>query len=267
MLKCDSPTGGDGSLSCQGSSAPDRLQNRARRVERAAGSVLHRRLTKSDAALAHLGQRAALAGAAGETSGRLRLTAMANTTPKTPPSAWVRAAREALVEEGIQGVKIDRLAQRLGVTKGGFYKHFSDRAELLARLLELWVRENLFLPPDLKPATSSAARDALVALTDRLIDEQDFDPRFDMAVRDWARVDAAAERTVARIDRQRLAHLARLFSALGCDPDEAEVRARVLYYHQVGYYALGVKESRAARKALLPLYMRILVGAERFDRG
>lgn len=192
---------------------------------------------------------------------------MANLIPKTPPSDWVQAARQALVEEGIQGVKVDRLAQRLGVTKGGFYKHFADRAELLERLLALWVSDNLFLPPGLLASTAAEARAALVALTDRLIDEQGFDPRFDMAVRDWARVDPAVARTVARVDRERLGRLAELFGALGCDPQEAEVRARVLYYHQVGYYALGVRETRALRQRLLPTYLRILVGAEHFRDG
>ena len=44
-------------------------------------------------------------------------------------------------------------------------------------------------------------------------------------------------------------------------PEEAMVRARVTYYHQVGYYALAVKESKAARRELLPLYLDVLVGA------
>lgn len=187
---------------------------------------------------------------------------MANLVPKTPPDAWVATARDLLVEEGIQGVKVDRLGQRLGVTKGGFYRHFANRADLLERLLALWERDNVFVPPLPHPLAPAQARELLVAMTDRLIDEQQFDPRFDMAVREWARVDPAVGRTLARVDRTRIARLRELFAALGCEPQEAEVRARVFYYHQVGYYALGVKESRSSRRQLLPTYMHILIGAE-----
>jgi AcrR family transcriptional regulator len=47
-------------------------------------------------------------------------------------------ARAALIEEGIGGVKIDRLAARLGVTRDGFYHNFEDREALLSALLDLW---------------------------------------------------------------------------------------------------------------------------------
>jgi AcrR family transcriptional regulator len=187
---------------------------------------------------------------------------MVNLVPKTPPATWLATARKALIEEGIHGVKVDRLAQRLGVTRGGFYKHFADRGALLERLLDLWEAQNVFaleLPP-LK--TRQSARDALVRLTDRLIEEDGFDPRFDLAVRDWARTDKRAAWAVERVDAKRIDLLRRLFLAIGCDDEEAAMRARVFYYHQIGYYALGVKQTTAERKRMLPLYMRILVGTE-----
>lgn len=194
-----------------------------------------------------------------------RTTAMANLVPKTPPSTWIATARKTLIEEGIQGVKVDRLAQRLGVTRGGFYKHFADRDALLDGLLQEWEASNVFALelPVLK--TRADAQQALERLADRLIEEDGFDPRFDMAVRDWARHDKRAAWAVERVDERRLALLRRLFRAFGCDAEEAAVRARVFYYHQIGYYAMGVHESAAERKRMRPLYTRILVGAEHLD--
>ncbi len=191
--------------------------------------------------------------------------AMANLIPKTPPETWLATARKALLEEGIQGVKVHRLAQRLGVTRGGFYKHFADRDDLLNRLLGMWEATNVFaldLPP-LK--TPRDAREALRNLTGRLIEEDGFDPRFDLAVRDWARHDKRAAWAVERVDARRMDLLRRLFLAFGCAPDEAAVRGRVFYYHQIGYYALGVRQTIAERKRMLPLYLRILVGSEHLE--
>jgi AcrR family transcriptional regulator len=190
---------------------------------------------------------------------------MANLVPKTPPTTWLTTARTVLIDEGIQGVKVDRLALKLGVTKGGFYKHFADRADLLVQLRVLWERENIFVLPMRPPTNPAKARDRVLALTRRLIDEDGYDPRFDLAVRDWARVDPDTARCVARVDRQRLGHLKGLFAGLGCDSQEADVRARVLYYHQIGYYALGITERKEERLRLLPAYLQILVGADRLQ--
>ena len=72
---------------------------------------------------------------------------MANSSSSTPSasgrslldrSAWLGAALDALHDEGIQGVKVERLARHLGVTKGSFYHHFSDRRELLLGMIDRW---------------------------------------------------------------------------------------------------------------------------------
>ena len=49
---------------------------------------------------------------------------------------WEAAALDALAENGLAGVAIEPLARRLGVTKGSFYWHFTDRDALLAALKE-----------------------------------------------------------------------------------------------------------------------------------
>ncbi|MBY0431260.1 MAG: hypothetical protein K2Q10_08685, partial [Rhodospirillales bacterium] len=65
---------------------------------------------------------------------------------------------------------------------------------------------------------------------------------------------------VREADATRTAVLRRIFDALGYAEEEAEVRARVAYYHQVGYYALGIVESRRVRAALFPTYFKMLSG-------
>lgn len=42
----------------------------------------------------------------------------------------------------------------------------------------------------------------------------------------------------------------------------ADIRARVMYYHQVGYYARGVRESRKKRRTLIPYYTKVLTGRD-----
>jgi len=51
---------------------------------------------------------------------------------------WEIAALDALADTGLAGVAVEPLARRLGVTKGSFYWHFSDREALLAAALRRW---------------------------------------------------------------------------------------------------------------------------------
>jgi AcrR family transcriptional regulator len=51
---------------------------------------------------------------------------------------WEIAALEAIAEQGLAGVGVEPLARRLGVTKGSFYWHFTDRDALLAATLRRW---------------------------------------------------------------------------------------------------------------------------------
>ena len=53
---------------------------------------------------------------------------------------WLRGAIDLIAEEGVGGLKVEPLARRLGITKGSFYWHFDDRADLIAQALDLWLQ-------------------------------------------------------------------------------------------------------------------------------
>ena len=51
---------------------------------------------------------------------------------------WLDAAFEIVAEQGFDSVRVLTLAKSLDVTRGSFYWHFSDHAELIAGLIERW---------------------------------------------------------------------------------------------------------------------------------
>src|SRR2546421_12769747 len=59
---------------------------------------------------------------------------------RTPPTSWIDEGLRALAGGGPDAVRIETLAQALGVTKGGFYWHFGDRRALLEEMLDTWER-------------------------------------------------------------------------------------------------------------------------------
>jgi AcrR family transcriptional regulator len=185
---------------------------------------------------------------------------LVNRVSKVSPERWLDAARKILIEEGVDHVKIDRLATSLRVTRGGFYHHFHNRGELLDKLLVQWEETNTFIPDLPPPKTHDDAAAMLKEVSRILIEEKDYEPRLDVAVRDWARRSKKAKAALDRVDQSRIDFFDRLYRAFGYEPREAFIRARVTYFHQVGYYALAIKETRTKRFEYNDLYLKILSG-------
>ena len=175
---------------------------------------------------------------------------------------WLDTARKALVEEGTAGVEINKLAKRLGVSRGGFYWFFKSRKQLLDELLAYWADTSTILFERILQASGHDGMQAYKEITHLWINESEYDPKWDGAVRDWARTSAAVLKVVRSVDDRRIAYLEQMFLNLGYKGKDAQIRARIMYYHQVGYYALGVRESRKQRLDLMPFYTKALTGRE-----
>jgi AcrR family transcriptional regulator len=174
---------------------------------------------------------------------------------------WIEAGRLALIEEGVAGLKVDRLAHRLGVSRGSFYHYFIDREGFLARLIGHWRERCCFLPapPPTLPAAAIAWLDELAR---RLIESDGYDPRFDLAVREWGRANSQARAAVEAADRDRIDGLQGFFEVIGYESELAAIRARIFYFHQIGYHAIGVDQSAAERTGAAQTYIEILCGGD-----
>jgi AcrR family transcriptional regulator len=180
--------------------------------------------------------------------------------PRRDRADWVEAARLALIAGGVGKVKVEPLAGVLGVTTGSFYHHFQRRQDLLDAVLRHWQSGNT-APLFRAVREAGPSPDAqLDALFDAWIDESDYDPAYDSAVRDWARVSPQAETAVRDVDDLRIGLLKEIFLGFGYDADRAFIRARITYFHQVGQYAMEIIEDRATRRRLRPFYREVLVG-------
>jgi AcrR family transcriptional regulator len=164
-----------------------------------------------------------------------------------------------LLREGAAAVKVERIATALNVTRGGFYWRFRDHADLMDALLEDWRETN---SRSMMAALNGPGTpvERIWALMDVWVDEIGYDPDYDIAVRAWATISNKVARVVRAVDKERIDAMHRLFVDYGYDDTEAFIRARVLYFHQVGYYAMGVKEPKAKRHDLLKHYYKVLTG-------
>ncbi len=173
---------------------------------------------------------------------------------------WLEAARAALLEGGVEAVKIQPLAARLDLSRTSFYWFFKDRQALLDALLEDWEATNTGALDTACAAYAETITEGVLNVIGIFLDGGDFESRVDFAVRGWAlQSDQVAARVVAA-DEARLAAIRGLFARFGYDPTEADVRARTVYLVQIGYISMQVAEDMATRMARIPAYVKTYTG-------
>ncbi len=175
---------------------------------------------------------------------------------------WTIAATAALGNVGIDGVRVEALARQLKTSKGSFYWHFRDRADLLDAILTLWEDEGT------EQVIAMAAH--LASPAERLHAVLEEAVRFDVhgaavsavegALRAWAAQDEAAAARVRAVDARRVDYLRDELLALGHAPEMAQRHAEGLYLALLGYYAAHRYASPSANVATLTTLLRLAIG-------
>jgi AcrR family transcriptional regulator len=175
---------------------------------------------------------------------------------------WLRLAIRALIDDGIDQVKIQVIARELHVSRSSFYWFFKSLKDLHDQLLDHWLRKNTgpMIERAMRPAPHIIR--GILNVFECWVDEALFDPHLDMAVRLWARRSATVKQVVEQADSQRVEAIAAMFRRHGYETAEAFVRARVLYFTQIGHYTLDMNESLELRHSRLGPYLKCFSGVD-----
>lgn len=152
---------------------------------------------------------------------------------RTPREAWVEAALEALASGGPEAIRVEALATRLGVSKGGFYWHFKDRPALLEEMLDSWEKRVVGDVIAQLESEPEEPRARLRHLFELAASAPDLLP-IELALRDWARRDAEVAARLERVDNRRMEYLRSLFGPICADADDAEARSLLAFSLFVG---------------------------------
>lgn len=175
---------------------------------------------------------------------------------------WLEAAYEALLEGGVDAVKILPLAKRLKLSRTSFYWFFKDREELLSALIARWRDKNTGNLVRRTEAYAESIAEATLNVFDCWLDTSLFDAKFEFAIRSWALQSEDILSEVQSADTARLEALGRMFERFGDPPVAADVRARTLYLVQIGYISMQSEEDLDLRLKRIPEYVAIFTGTE-----
>jgi AcrR family transcriptional regulator len=171
---------------------------------------------------------------------------------RTPRASWIQEGLRALGVGGPDAVRIEKLAQALGVTKGGFYWHFEDRPALLEEMLDAWERLVVDEVIDRVDSEGGDERARLRRLSRLAGSSRDL-MKIELAVRDWARRDRAVAKRLRRVDNRRMEYLRSLFGAFSPDEDDVEARCLLFYSLWIGSHFIAADHGPRTRADVLKL--------------
>jgi AcrR family transcriptional regulator len=172
---------------------------------------------------------------------------------------WLKKALQIFINEGIDAVRITRLADELSVTRGSFYWHFENREELIEALVCYWRDKNTAAITRAMDNANSLSN-GIFEFFETCIDTSRFDPRLDLAVREWARRSPQIRNQVDQADKLRIESFQSFYARFGYDMPDALIRARTIYFSQIGFYALDVQEPVETRIQYTATYFKCFTG-------
>jgi AcrR family transcriptional regulator len=176
---------------------------------------------------------------------------------RTPRADWIGAGLRALAAGGPDAVRVETLAQTLGVTKGGFYWHFADRPALLEQILDSWEQTATDEVIEQVEGGGGDARSRLHRLFGLAASIQDL-LLVELAIRDWARRDKSVAERLQRVDNKRMDYMRLLFAAFCPDPDEVEVRCLLAFSLFIGNHFIAADHHGRRRGDIINLALQHL---------
>jgi AcrR family transcriptional regulator len=166
--------------------------------------------------------------------------------------SWIEAGLKEIARTGVEGVRVEVLAKSLGVTKGGFYRRFRDRAALLEAMLQQWSQGRIAAIERHTSLDGTTARErlrALIALYSERMNTEGM--AVELAIRQWARSDELAAGAVSSVDAARLKNVGQLYRATGLAAEEADAQAFLFYCFVFGQSLLFLERGQRKRAQLV----------------
>jgi AcrR family transcriptional regulator len=149
----------------------------------------------------------------------------------TARDRWLDEGMVVLAEQGARGVRVDRIAARLGLTKGSFHHHFDGIADYHRSLLERFETDSMEgIRTAVEAVSGLSPERALMELPSHVA----FRPRIEAAIRGWAFDSEEASAVVTRVDTARLDALVALWERVLPGTARARTAALVPYLMMIG---------------------------------
>lgn len=158
---------------------------------------------------------------------------------------WIEAGFAVLADGGPNALRVDAVCERLNVTKGSFYWHFTDMPAYRDALAKAWgnLHDRNRRQFENMPGVEPRAR--LTVMIQTWVAPQHW--ALERAMRVWALTDDTVRASIQQSDGRVLRAIRQAFADCGFGPEDAALRSFVVYAA-----GLGVLHTRDSSPATPP---------------
>lgn len=138
---------------------------------------------------------------------------------------WLQAALDILIEEGVEALRIERLAKRIGISRSGFYWHFKDSDDLRKEIVEYWAFETTDRVVELLNETPMDAKQKLLYIAQQVLKNEL--TNYELGIQALGKNDPSLMPRINKCYQSRLDIVLECFTEVGFTGIELELRARV----------------------------------------
>jgi AcrR family transcriptional regulator len=179
-----------------------------------------------------------------------------NSNKRVSKADWLEKALDILEKDGVDAVKIDRLAKELKVSRSGFYWHFKDRRLLIQTMAKYWEEEFTVVVTANKKLLEGKPKERLYNIMRAVL--EDGLTRLELPMRAAAQKDSDVWDTVNRAYQMRLDFLRPIFTELGFVGEDLEMRAHLFLCYQTWEESMFRTLSKERRSKWLKLRVELL---------
>ncbi|MBL4772406.1 MAG: TetR/AcrR family transcriptional regulator [Alcanivoracaceae bacterium] len=145
---------------------------------------------------------------------------------------WQEAALDVIAHQGVAAVAVESLARDLGVTKGSFYWHFSNRMDLVEQALKRWrLGDEKLITEHILPIKNPKKR--LLAWFKLSAEPIQTHLIYSTLLAD--RSHPLIAKILKEITLERLTHLQNSYTEIGYDSAQAKSQSLLAYSVYVGF--------------------------------
>lgn len=179
---------------------------------------------------------------------------------------WLEAGLKVLAAEGAPALTIERLTEKMGLSKGSYYHHFKGAGGFRTALLEYFEAQftaRLIDTVEQHPDADAGAK--LKGLLDLVLADE-AKVQLEIAVRAWALQDSEARAAQERVDHARTTYLQQLCRGLGSKQlDDPDRLARLLYLILIGAEQVLPPVPSSELRELYGMTLRLATGESLLD--
>jgi len=149
---------------------------------------------------------------------------------------WINLGYKLFSKNGISGIIIEKMAEKLNVNKSSFYWHFKTKNIFIEQLILFWAQNETEQIIELANNEKTATEKFKILIS--VIYKQNPFLDFVFYLKRYAIKKTEIQNIIEKIDSQRVEYVKNLLHKMQYSEKEAKIKSSLLYKHLIGYHEI-----------------------------